>query len=251
MRRRAGLAAVALAAIALASSAAPASAQTSVSVQQFGTSVQARPIRVAKRCGADARVDVLVVGVIHGNEAAGLPVVSRLARTAPPRGLCLWLLASLNPDGQRLGTRQNARGVDLNRNFPFDWRGGGSAFDTYYPGRARASEPETRAALAMIRAIHPDVTVWYHQHMNLTVRPPLPWRQALASRYASVSGVPMRTYPGGRLYGTASSWQHAEQRLSAALVVELPAGSLTAAAIRRHVAAVLAVGAAAAADGVA
>lgn len=214
----------------------------------FGQSSQGRPIRVAKRCGADPRVDVLVIGVIHGNEVAGVPVISRLARSVPSAGQCLWLLASVNPDGHRRAIRQNARGVDLNRNFPFDWRGGGSAFDTYFPGRARASEPETRAALAMIRAIRPDVTIWYHQHLAMTIRPPLPWRQALAERYASVSRLPVRSYPGARLHGTASSWQHAEQPQSLALVVELPAGALGASAVRRHVAAVRAVGAAASAD---
>jgi protein MpaA len=177
-------------------------------------------------------------------------VIAQLARSAPPRGICLWLLASLDPDGQRRGTRHNARGVDLNRNFPFDWRGGGRPFDTYFPGRARASEPETRAALAMIRSIRPDVTIWYHQHLDMVIRPPLPWRQALARAYERTSRLPMRSYPGGRLHGTASAWQHTEQPRSAALVVELPAGRLPAAAVRRHVAAVRAVGAAAAADAV-
>jgi protein MpaA len=218
---------------------------------QFGTSVQGRPIRVAKRCGATPIVDVLVIGVIHGNETAGLPVVASLARSAPPAGQCLWLLASINPDGQRSATRHDARGVDLNRNFPFDWMGGGSPFDTYYPGPARASEPETRATLAMVRRIHPDVTIWYHQHLAMVIRPPLPWRQALASTYSSTSGLAMRDYPGGHLHGTASAWQHAEQPFSAALVVELPAGRLPSISVRRHASAVLATGAAAAADRVA
>ena len=245
MRRRiAGIATALL----LCAPANAAAATASVEVVQFGTSVQGRPIRVAKRCGANPTVDVLVVGVIHGNETAGVPVVSSLARSTPPTGQCLWLLASLNPDGQRRATRQNARGVDLNRNFPFDWMGGGMAFDTYFPGRARASEPETRAALAMVRRIRPDVTIWYHQHLTMVIRPPLPWRQALARTYEATSRLPMRSYPGGRLYGTATSWQHAEQPLSAALVVELPAGALPAAAVRRHSAAVRAVATAAGAD---
>ncbi|MCW2920428.1 MAG: murein peptide amidase [Thermoleophilia bacterium] len=100
------------------------------------------------------------------------------------------------------------------------------------------SERETRAALAMIRAIRPDVTIWYHQHRAMTVRPPLPWREALAGVYARVSGLPMRFYPGPELHGTASSWQHAELPASLALVVELPAGALDAAGVHRHVAAV-------------
>src|SRR5688572_15770749 len=107
----------------------------------------ASPFEVERVGDPDAPVRVLVVGSIHGNETAGHAVVRRLARTAPPAGVQLWLVESANPDGVRRGTRQNARGVDLNRNFPFRWAGGGRPFDTYYPGRAPASEPETRARM--------------------------------------------------------------------------------------------------------
>ncbi len=224
--------------VAVAATSDPTSPARS-GVTAFGVSHQGRALRVAHRCAPDATVDVLVIGAIHGNEDAGRAVVRQLGQGAPPPGVCWHLLTALNPDGVVRGTRQNARGVDLNRNFPLRWRGGGRAFDVFYPGRARASERETRAALAMIRAIRPDVTVWYHQHATMTIRPPLPWRVALASAYARVSRLAMREYTiGGPLYGTASSWQHAEQPMSLALVIELPAGSLDAREVRRHVAAV-------------
>ncbi len=214
----------------------------SAGVAGYGTSHGGRAIRVSHRCAEGATVDVLVIGAIHGNETAGRAVVRRLVQLAPPPGTCMHLLSALNPDGVAARTRQNARGVDLNRNFPFDWRGGGRAWQTFFPGRARASERETRAALAMIRDIRPDVTVWYHQHATMTIRPPLPWRIALAQAYARTSRLPMREYTlGGRLYGTASSWQHAELPQSVALVVELPAGPLDAGGVRRHANAVRAV----------
>ena len=229
------------AAEAAAATSDPAST-ASIGVTAYGTSHGGRALRVAHRCASDATVDVLVIGAMHGTETAGQAIVRRLGQGAPPPGTCWHLLSALNPDGVARGTRQNARGVDLNRNFPFRWRRGGRPFDVFYPGRARASERETLAALAMVRAIRPDVTIWYHQHRNMTVRPPLPWREALAGAYARASGVVMRTYPGPPLSGTASSWQHAELPRSLALVVELPAGALDVAAVRRHVAAVRSVG---------
>ncbi len=203
-------------------------------VEMVGTTAAGTPIRAIVRGRTDADIDVLVVGAIHGNETAGLPVVRELGRALPPRRVRYWLVAAINPDGVRRRTRQNARGVDLNRNFPYRWAGGGRAFDTYYPGRARASERETRALMALVRRVRPDVSVYYHQHARMVIRPPGRWRQRLARTYERFSRLAMRTYPQTGLRGTASSWQHAEQHRSLALVVELPAGRLPAAAVDRH-----------------
>ena len=54
----------------------------------------------------------------------------RISRQKPPRGTALWLIEDLNPDGHAAGTRQNANGVDLNRNFPYRWQSDGGPFDT-------------------------------------------------------------------------------------------------------------------------
>src|SRR3954452_13930674 len=131
----------------------------------FGHSADGHALR-ARRVG-EGSVKVLVVGSIHGNETAGRAVVSRLRRATSPVGVELWLVDTVNPDGVRRGTRQNARGVDLNRNFGRRWAGGGRAFDTYFPGPSAFSEPESRAVRRLVRRLHPAVTVWYHQHMRL------------------------------------------------------------------------------------
>ena len=89
-----------------------------------GHSVEHRPIVVHVAGDRGAAVRVLVVGDVHGNERAGERIVARLRRVRTPRGVRLWLVRTANPDGVAAGTRQNARGVDLNRNFPYRWRPG-------------------------------------------------------------------------------------------------------------------------------
>jgi murein peptide amidase A len=116
---------------------------------------------------APAPVRVLVSGSIHGTEPAGYAVIARLRRLAPPHGVQVWTVRSFNPDGATRGTRQNARGVDLNRNVTSRSRGGGRPFDTYYPGPRAASEPETRVFMRLVRRIRPDLSIHFHQALRL------------------------------------------------------------------------------------
>ena len=84
-----------------------------------GHSVQGRPIRALELgfgSGSRGSRRVLVVGCIHGDECAGTAVVRRLEQLPPPI-FDLWVVPTVNPDGRAAGTRENARGVDLNRNF--------------------------------------------------------------------------------------------------------------------------------------
>src|SRR4051812_35641815 len=84
--------------------------------ETYGRSVAGRPLEVQRTGEPAAPTRVLVVGSIHGNEPAGHAVVRQLRTRTPPAGVQLWLVERANPDGTRAGTRQNARGVDLNRN---------------------------------------------------------------------------------------------------------------------------------------
>ena len=202
-----------------------------------GRSAQGRRI-VAVRTGPPrAPVRVLVAGSIHGNETAGHAVIARLRRAAPPAGVQLWTVRSVNPDGVAHGTRQNARGVDLNRNFPRRWRGSGRAFDTYWPGPRAASEPETRALMRLARRIRPAFSIHYHQHLRL-VNLSTGADPAVVRAYARRVGLPARPLPNYR--GTATSWQNHTAPGTSAFVVELPAGALSTRSVRRHARAVLA-----------
>jgi protein MpaA len=197
-----------------------------------GHSVQDRPITVVHIAGTGPRI--LVVGSIHGNEPAGIAIVRALERTHPKADL--WLVPALNPDGLAAGTRQNAHGVDLNRNFPSLWQHFGHPGSTYYSGPKPFSEPETRAARDLILRIKPRYTIWYHQHMDVV------WaygRSTAAGRlYARLSG--MSLLHRAWLAGSATNWQNHLEGGGASLTVELPAGSLDRTGVRRHVRAVLA-----------
>ena len=83
-----------------------------------------------------------------------MPVLRALRSARPPRGVQIVLVDTVNPDGDARNTRQNARGVDLNRNWPVAWRGGGRAFDTYFPGSGPLSD-ESRGLAAYIGRLRP------------------------------------------------------------------------------------------------
>ena len=96
-----------------------------------------------------------MIGVIHGDEDAGVAVLERLATMPVPPGVDLWLVESMNPDGQAVPQRGNADGVDLNRNFPTGGVRSAAPGDGQYAGTGPASEPETQAIVALVDLIGP------------------------------------------------------------------------------------------------
>jgi protein MpaA len=225
----AAAAAVAALAAGVAGAGADQSAQSAAQREVVGRSVQKRAI-TAVQVGDPAGTRVaLVVGVIHGDERAGLRIVRAIKREASRHagalaGTQLWAIATVNPDGLRAHTRKNPHGVDLNRNFPYRWRGNVPHSSGYYPGPRPASEPETRSVMAFVRRIQPDLSIWYHQ----------PWGAVLACRgsprlaveYARLADMPT-SCRGAGLRGNAISWETHDVPQSTAFVVEMPAGKIS------------------------
>ena len=126
-----------------------------------GMSVQGRPLECLE-LGRGSDV-VLILAAIHGSESAGTPLVQRLAeelraRPALLKGRRVVLMPLANPDGFAAHTRQNANGVDLNRNYP------ASNFrkkNTH--GDEPLSEPESRALVAVLDRYQPHRIVSIHQ----------------------------------------------------------------------------------------
>ena len=200
----------------------------------IGHSVEGRAIAPIVLGSPVAERRVLVVGCIHGNEGAGLAVVRRLLRTTAPAGTEIVVVPDLNPDGYRRDTRGNARGVDLNRNFPSEWSPVAQPGDLEYAGPRPLSEPESRYAVALIRRLRPEITIWFHQPQAV-VRA---WghSEATARRFAALAGVPYSTiaWPSG----SASNWQNHAFPGTASFVVELPRGPVPGAKAVRYVSAI-------------
>ena len=171
---------------------------------EIGRSVEGRPITVIRR-GTPSGTRVLAVGVIHGNEDAGVAIIDRLAVEPVPDGVELWLVRSMNPDGQAIDDRQNANLVDLNRNFPENWDVLGAPGDWQYGGPARASEPETQAIVGLGAAVLPDLILWYHQDLY-RIAPGSGRPGEVRTRYAELAGLPIVEITGGTYTGTASQW---------------------------------------------
>ena len=231
--------AAAVAVAAVAAAVAGASQRAPDPTEVIGHSREGRPI-VAREDGARrAGRTVLVVGSIHGNETEGRRIVGRLRHhSGRLRRAALWTIETVNPDGVAAGTRGNARGVDLNRNFAAGWRPIPPS-SGYYAGPRPFSEPETRSVRRFLRRLRPDVTIWYHQPFGRTLIPCGRRGRRVALRYARLSRLPARdcfpTPPGA-----ATGWQ--DQALNEkAFVVEFGAGPITGSQVRRHAAAVLAI----------
>lgn len=198
----------------------------------IGHSVLGRPITALALGPASAKRKILLVGCIHGNECAGHAILSAVAHTTARKGVQLWLVQQMNPDGTAAGTRQNAHGVDLNRNFPYRWQP--ISDPTYYSGPHAASEPETRTAMKLILRVKPAVTIWYHQHQDLVDM--AGGDRGLARRYAQLAGLRATCLPF--LPGTAPGWSNHTLPGTTAFVVELPAGQVGARALGGHLRAV-------------
>lgn len=168
---------------------------------------------------------VLFIGGIHGDEAEGAAATAALPDAFTAAGLgdrvTLYVVEDANPDGRAAGTRDNANGVDVNRNFPAtNFAPGNSA-----SGGEPANQPETRAIVETIDRIRPQMVIvlhsWVGQEFVNFDGPARP----IAERFSATSGLPVKA--SGEFAATPGSLGSyaGRDRGVAVLTIELLKGS--------------------------
>jgi protein MpaA len=132
----------------------------------------------------DGPVAGLVTAGQHGEEADTVLLARRLLERIAGSETRWAVIPVVNPDGLLAGTRQNAAGVDLNRNFPASTWAPHETFsyppgidseirvlvnwtNRSSPGTHAGSEPETRALVALVEQLDPPLVIDLHSPLEL------------------------------------------------------------------------------------
>lgn len=224
-----------------------------VEIVDVGLSLEGRPIRgVSIYAGADANPPaVLITGTIHAREwlstTTAMCIADTFAREDGTNAALADAIAAvrlivvpvLNPDGYVWSwdverywrkNRRDGIGVDLNRNFAWEWGGPGSGSDPMeenYRGPSAVSEPESQAIASFMEAradlvAHSDI----HTFGQLVLYPwgysqaPSPdddalsqLAQAQVDAMAAASGAEYIPLQGADLYpaaGVLDDWAYGE-----------------------------------------
>ena len=210
-----------------------------IETRVIGKSVQGRDI-TAYRMGTPGGRPVLLIGVIHGDEAKGFGITQMIRTMPTPAGIDLWIIDSINPDGQAADIRYNANGVDLNRNVSYKWTYiPKTTPDGEYSGEAPADQPETKALENFVGEIRPSITIFWHQDAN-RVSPGGAHRE-ISTRFAEMVGLSAASTPcTGGCTGTFTQYINHTIKGGTAFIVELPGNDeVTAAMVKLHAEATL------------
>ena len=189
-------------------------------LESYGTSSQGRDLQWLPPASGDCRT--LVIAGVHGEEPETTVVLSRALRCLrEPPSHCA-CVPSVNPDGLLQGTRGNARGVDLNRNFPAsNWQAEAVGYRWHVDepeapsvpiqtGESSGSEPEARALIDLIERCQPERILALHAPLACIDDPD----GSAAGRWlAERTGLPLVKEIGYPTPGSMGSWA-IERKLS-------------------------------------
>jgi len=190
----------------------------------IGYSVQGRSLQVYT-FGDGAKGRMIVAGIHGGDEWNTITLANQLIRSLNqnpdliPHDITLFILPNLNPDGEARAHnkygRLNHNGVDLNRNFPVNWReewdrGGCWNYLPTSGGTGPGSELETQALMNFINSHSIQVLISYHSAALGVFPGGLPWEEdsiRLAQTIAEVTSYPFPPLDTGCTYsGTLADY---------------------------------------------
>ncbi|MCU0612845.1 MAG: carboxypeptidase regulatory-like domain-containing protein [Candidatus Eisenbacteria bacterium] len=195
-------------------------------LHNLGSSVQGRTIwglEITDNADTDElEPEVRLIGAHHGNETISVEVPLGIAHyllenyggipqvTALVDEREIWIIPMMNPDGVENGTRDNAAGVDLNRNYGY-MREDGSLPGSY-------SQPETRAIRSNALLHNFGLSLSYHsgaEYINYlwnytpVVTPDNAYIVALSQAYDSFVGYGITEgYDWYQTKGDCNDWSY-------------------------------------------
>ena len=195
---------------------------------EYGRSVLGAPL-LYYPCKSECKL--LVMAGIHGEEPETTFLLSRVLRAFDESFDSIAFILCANPDGVALGTRGNAGGVDLNRNFKtqnFSTEKVGSRSileaprDTLLsPGAFAESEPETQALVALIETLKPASVLAMHAPMACV---DAPQKTSLVEGVMNAFNLPWLPDIGYKTPGSFGTW--CGERNLECVTLELPRMSL-------------------------
>lgn len=185
-------------------------------------------IYIRDACAGQTNVRTVVVGAtIHASGEAGGQVVAHellYNKQLPPdvRIIVIPVINGAGFTGQSPAGRVNKNGVNLNRNFDYDWANAkqGDA-DKIYPnfkGSSPASEPETQAIQNYLLSLgKTSLVLSYHSNLDIVYYsgPDKSLSTNMARKYAAVTG---QTTNGNTGAGFFEAWYNAKTGTPALLV---------------------------------
>jgi murein peptide amidase A len=171
---------------------------------------------------ATGPVGGLLIAAQHGEEALTALLARRLLERVSADETTWAVVPVANPDGLINGTRQNAAGVDLNRNFPsatwlpdhsFTYPPGieqerrvlDNRTNLSSPGEHAGSEPETQALIALIGRLRPPLILDIHSPLEL-VLPCGDVPTGLVESLSRAAGLPVVEALGAPCPGAFDQW---------------------------------------------
>lgn len=165
---------------------------------------------------------LFLFGAIHGDEPESRVVCERFLELASAQSGPTWTVIPVaNPDGLFRAQKDNAAGVDLNRNFPStSWQRAHPP--GYDPGAHPVSEPETAAIVEILATRKPALIVAVHQPFAC-----VNWdgpAELAVERFCAATGLPARASIGYPTPGSFGSYAGIDLKLPT-ITLELAASS--------------------------